>query len=149
MTRQGMISATILLITAAVYCGAQNPAQKSDLEGTWNLTGFTLGGKEFPADKIKGTKMVVKGNKMTLFNAEGKAFRNFTFKIDASTAPKHIDVTALDGKFKGKMNPGIYRIKKGTLTICLPNITASKRPEKFESPEGEKIALMVLKKSAK
>lgn len=146
MTRRCIFSAAVIFLSAAVYCGAQNQGQTSELEGSWNLTGFTLGGKEFPKDKIKGSKMVVKGDKMTLINPQGKAFRKFTFKTDPSKMPKHIDITAVDGKFKGKTNPGIYRLKKGALTLCMPNKATTKRPEKFESPKDGQIVLMVLKK---
>ena len=68
-----------------------------------------------------------------------------TYRLDAKKTPFEIDLIAP----KGGSKLGIYKIDGDTLTICHSADKGAARPTMFESPEGSKIILMVLKREKK
>jgi uncharacterized protein (TIGR03067 family) len=61
--------------------------------------------------------------------------------FDLSKTPKQFDI---DHRF-GDVALAIYTIEKDTLKICYAEPGAD-RPTKFESPAGERVFLLVLKR---
>jgi uncharacterized protein (TIGR03067 family) len=116
------------------------------LEGTWEVVELVDNGKSVPKDELKIAKIVFKADKMTL-HWPNKRPRDFTCALDAKKKPKAIDLTALRGAHKGKVNPGIYQLEGDTLTLCLPSFPGEKgRPAKFKSAPGSELSLMILKR---
>jgi uncharacterized protein (TIGR03067 family) len=141
------LAAVILLGTAfaAVGVAAGGDAKKDlkRLTGTWAVESAIKGGKALPEDEIAKVRFKFDGEKVTF--KEGDKEEEGTIKIDPSKKPKHIDVT-----LKGKTHEGIYRfLKGGKLTVCVAVGDGEARPTKFESPEGSKIILVVLKREKK
>jgi uncharacterized protein (TIGR03067 family) len=118
------------------------------IQGTWAMAQIVRGGKTV-SDKeaTDKAKVIFAGEKMTI-SGEGRE-RNFTFKLNEDATPKSIDLTALDGTFKGETNPGIYRFEGETMQLCLPNVSSKDRPKDFAAPEGSIVVLITLKREKK
>src|SRR5262249_35709393 len=98
-------------------------------------------GKDVEGDfaDIKGQKMVIKGDTITLKH-------ECKFKIDAAKHPKEQELEGADGGDAEKGTwKGIYELKGDDLTLCmaLPNLD---RPQSFETKEGVLIMLLKLKR---
>jgi uncharacterized protein (TIGR03067 family) len=67
--------------------------------------------------------------------AEWKSIR---LTLDATTNPRSMDFTKVDEKGKpvGDPSPGIYKIEKGELTICVVVGPGAKRPKEFKTGPG-------------
>ena len=116
------------------------------LEGTWELTGVVDNGTIAPADAIKGAKVVFSKELMTLISPDGEDKTEYTIKLEPKKSPKAIDITPMEGTFKGQTGPGIYELDGDTLRLCQPHRPSNSRPTKFAAPEGSGLHLMVLKK---
>ena len=142
------------LIPAAVLRGEDGKADLDRLQGSWEVTALEMGGKATAAKELPGKVTVTfTGEKMVLDGplaapvGETPVPPAFTVKLDPSRNPKAIDTVALTGRFKGKTQPGIYRLEGDELTLCLPNQEAEGRPTEFKSPAGSELAVMTLKRS--
>ena len=152
------LSAAVLLtmvIPAAALRGEDAQKDLDKLQGTWDVTSMERNGKAAPKDFVEKITVTFKGDKMVmdgpLATAKGEepVKPEFTVKLDPSKKPNALDTTALNGKFKGKTQLGIYKLEGDELKICLPNQEAKERPSDFKSPEGSDLVVMILKKSRK
>ena len=114
------------------------------LQGTWNVLAGNEGGKTFPPPRVKGAKMVVKGNTMKV-NEQDKQLE-MTFTLDATREPKSIDMTITAGKRKGEMARGVYAIDGEMLKICFAP-QGSPRPGIFLPRQGSAEMLFVMKRA--
>lgn len=166
---------TLAFVFSAV--AAQEPSEdEQKLQGAWQLAELIVGGTKVPEKEIQGTRFIFEGNKLTIappinevaVNAtlwtlsielglpvlvEAEAVvdqRTFTFKLNPTQQPAAVDLTALDGEFKGTVSPGIYEIKGDTLRWCQSDDEKNKdRPKAFVSPEKSRIYIFTLKRVAK
>jgi uncharacterized protein (TIGR03067 family) len=134
----------LLVFFATVSASAQEkkPDAKTEataLKGVWEIVTSTFDGKAMPA---KGRTLVFTEKEFTAFSGE-KQGRTGTYTLDPSTDPKRIDVDrgGEDGKALG-----IYSLDKDELKLCYAE-PGAKRPSKFESKEGQRVFLLVLKRS--
>ena len=74
-----------------------------------------------------------------------KEYTRVRIKLDPSVNPRILDVTVVGGAQKDSVLEGIYQLKDEELTICA-KVLGKDRPTKFESPAGESVVLIVLKK---
>lgn len=97
---------------------------------------------------MKGSQVVFKGEEMTVREGRNdKDPRKFRFKLNPKEKPKTIDMTSLNGKYKGSVNPAIYQLDGDTLKICSPNGPDTKqRPTELKSEKGSSIVLLTLKR---
>src|SRR5262245_9511542 len=98
---------------------------KADLEkevkkfqGAWTIESSVTGGKELPADDLKGFIVTFEGDKHTVKNGD-RVIQVGTQKLDPSKSPKAIDVTMTEGPNKGAVMLGIYEFDGDTLKACL------------------------------
>lgn len=89
---------------------------------------------------FKGKEISVEGNEEVK-----KDYAKVYFKLDPSTIPPCIDINVAEGVQKDADMEGIYELKGDELKICV-KVVGKARPAKFASPEGENIALIVLKR---
>lgn len=141
---------SVLLILAFLYSATclQSDEPVPDikqLQGTWEVVEFTVNGKAIPAQERVGMKFEVADTTMKMFAKDREAV--FKIKLDPSVKPHTIDYTAQDGPFKGKTNYGIYEIQGDDLKLCMHNDNAEKPPTEFKSVEGDKLALIILKRA--
>jgi uncharacterized protein (TIGR03067 family) len=137
---------------AAALAGQADDAKK--LQGAWALTELIVGGAKVPEKELAGMKFVFEADKLTIVPPAADTDvidkRTFTVKLDSKKNPAQVEITALDGKFKGTISPGIYELKADTLRWCQSDDPESKeRPKDFASPEKSKIYLFTFKREVK
>jgi uncharacterized protein (TIGR03067 family) len=136
--------ATLLIATAGF--AADTDAELKALEGRWAIEAATLGGRDHLED-FTGMVLTVKGKDFVIDFAENSD--KGTFTIDASKAPKWIDIkTTAKGPFFGKTMQGIYKIEKDRLVICC-EVDGKTRPAKFEAPEKSRNMLLTYRRERK
>jgi uncharacterized protein (TIGR03067 family) len=115
------------------------------LQGTWTTERLEYNGKDM-SDKYKLT-FVFKGDQITVGGNDEvkKEYAKVEFKLDPGTAPKCLDIKVLGGIQKDAALEGIYELKGDKLKICV-KVQGKDRPDKFASPEGTGIALLVLQR---
>lgn len=139
-----MRTGLLAVCVAGVFAAAVPAADKAPLEGKWVIESLTRDGKA--DDSLKGATRVHAGDKYTITPAKdskGVATEG-TFSIDADK--KTIDMKPSSGNFKGKTLQGIYKLDGDTLTVAFAE---AERPKGFESKEGSKVVVAVMKKVAK
>ena len=117
-----------------------------DLNGTWQVISLEANGESKPAEEFKGWKFDFEGDQAWLVKPE-ETSRKFKFKVDATKAPKAIDLVVQDGDDKGKVAPGIYGFDKGQLRLCI-NIFGdlTYRPMEFKTKDRDGTGFAVLER---
>src|SRR6516162_2956414 len=143
--RTGMQIALVALFCAVGFAASGGSVtladDKKDLEkevkkfqGTWTIESSKSGGKELPANELKGLIVTFEGDKHTVKKGD-EVIQVGTQKLDPSKSPKTIDVTMTEGPNKGTVMLGIYEIDADTLKVCF-DPEGKKRPTEFKSPPG-------------
>jgi uncharacterized protein (TIGR03067 family) len=138
---------TLVVVAVGLLIAADKPKDtKKDadkIQGTWAAEKATIGGKEAPEEQAKEIKIVFgKDGKGTVNTPKGEI--EVTYKLDPAKKPKQI---TLEGD--GKTMQGIYKLDGDKLTLCVVEKGEGDRPSKFESKDGTKAALIVLKRAKK
>ena len=127
---------------------------KEAIQGTWQLSGLEMGGKEAPDNdeikKMKSGKWVVTADKITIA-VPGQDEHNVSYKLDPTKKPKEIDLTPLDGpeNEKDKVVPGVYSLEGDVLKLCFPVPSAQQtRPGEVGTKAGGDARLITLKRQA-
>jgi uncharacterized protein (TIGR03067 family) len=148
------ISLAALLCAASVAASCALADDKADLEkevrkfqGIWTFESDVAGGKELPADELKGFIITFEGDKHTVKKGD-KVIQVGTQKLDPSKSPKAIDVTMIEGPSKGTVMLGIYAIDGDTLKVCF-DPHGKKRPTEFKSAPGSENFVTVHKRVKK
>lgn len=137
-------TALLLLIGALGGSGCSSRKDDKPLEGEWVVVQNLSDGKI--AEPRDDEVILFQDNKMIALR-EGKVMEEMTFSLDATKAPRTIDIT---GK-KGAMI-GIYHAEGETLKLCLARVTEKgppERPREFASLPGREHALLTLRRKAK
>ncbi len=111
----------------------------ASLEGRWIAVSHMVDGDE---QDPAGTKVHIAKGKFTLTEANGDV-QSATYKVDTTTKPKQIDMTASEGAQKGQVFKGIFMLKGTRLTLCLAR-PDSDRPTEPTAKEGSGHILFVL-----
>lgn len=123
--------------------------ETNKLQGFYRVIRSVDAGKEIPQEGMPPTLVVFDGNLVQVRDEEkdpDKTINLFSFKPVPGMDPKAIDFSLLRGPRAGKVDQGIYRLEGKTLTICIQEDPKEGRPKTFESKEGTKLKLIVLKK---
>ncbi len=119
-------------------------APRSDLDqlqGEWIAAEVVANGETVPADALAGIKLKIKGNEYFVETGEGPD--QGTFKLNASTNPKSMDVSAQSGTEL----PAIYEVSGDTFKACYAANGAA-RPAEFKSTQGSDHVLAVYKRKS-
>ncbi len=109
------------------------------LNGTWLPATAELGGKPFPEEFRKITRLMIDGERYTV--TVGDQIDRGTVKLDSSAKPKALDITGTEGPNKGKTIPAIYERDGDTLRVCY-DLSGQSRPKEFKTTEGSLLFLV-------
>ena len=143
----GLLAAATLSAAAGQTAPAQGKkaekAEKADdlkaLKGTWVGKTVTFDGDDVGANVAIQLHFIFDGEKVTQRGGLAKAGNTYlpiaqrdTYKVVLGTADKVKTIDLKSDRPGGKTIPGIYKLEKDTLTICL-NYKNADRPTEFKS----------------
>lgn len=136
----------LLFLAVASSAAGQEPADKTDkLLGTWRPTAGELSGQKVPDAVLKATQMVL--GKGTYVVTVGDVVDQGTWKVDATTDPKNLDIVGTDGPNKGKTLLAIYRFDGDRLTVCY-DLLGKQRPGAFETRQTQPYYLVTYERKS-
>ena len=121
-----------------------NPDLKK-LQGTWEIVTLEVEGARMDEGAFRGSRIVVKGDSFTTISM-GATYAG-KLKLDASAAPRKLDLRFEEGPEKGNTSFGIYTLDGDRWTICL-TVTGRNRPTEFATRAGSGHALETLERRA-
>ena len=139
---RAMLAVGVVMAAGVAFADDKKADDKKPLEGKWVIESVTRDGKA--DDAMKGAVREQAGDKYTITPPkDSKApTTEGTFTVDAEK--KTIDMKPSSGTFKGKTLLGIYKLDGDTLTV---SFAADERPKDYESKEGSKVVVAVMKKA--
>lgn len=135
------ITCLLMLIISSFSLAAQDKDEGSrrelaKLQGDWKLIAGQSAGQIMPPAVITNFSMSVKDSMYEFRNSEET--ERGTMTLDPGKKPTQVDILISDGSFKGQKQLGIYELNGNKIKFCLSMPDDPKRPEKFESTEGNK-----------
>jgi uncharacterized protein (TIGR03067 family) len=148
--RTRTLAALVLGLFLAAAAGAADDATKKDqekLQGTWQTVSGEFNGDKLDDELCKVLKFVCKSDK---FEVQGPAdvlnqYAKGTFKLDATTTPKTLDITIGGGEKKGDVIECIYELDGDNLKVC-GKLTGKERPADYTTKQGSNMVSLVLKR---
>jgi uncharacterized protein (TIGR03067 family) len=117
------------------------------LFGQWNAVELTENGEAVEDSIVQQIDFKIYGNQLTLDGAEPRfGKRHFGCQLDASTTPKTMRLTSLEGPLKGHMINAIYEIQGDKLSLCMPFGESKASPQEFKSTPGSNLRVFRLKR---
>jgi len=138
------LALTVLIVSAIAVPAGDGKADLDALQGQWVITSFVFDGAKRPEDYYKTLRLEIKGDQYIITVDGETALR--TIKLDATKAPKWIDVTYADGPNKGKTTRCIYTLDGDTFQVCRHQQPAMERPAEFRSEAGSQRAFITWKR---
>jgi uncharacterized protein (TIGR03067 family) len=117
----------------------QTKEDQEKIQGNWKVESATVAGMKDPEEVLK-IELSIKGDKIVSKRRAENQVQEGTIKLDAGGKVKTIDIQTED-----MLLHGIYKLEGDSLTICLDE-SGEARPAEFESKEGSRVALVVLKR---
>jgi uncharacterized protein (TIGR03067 family) len=113
----------VFLLACGVAVGAPADAAAQavkELQGTWTLVAMEEKGQRISVEEVKaeGCSFVIRGSEF-LLKERGKTKMRFSFKVDPTKSPRHIDFQRRDGPTVPGTCHAIYSLEKGQLKICI------------------------------
>lgn len=136
-----------VLFVALSVCSISGADEKTDADlktiaGAWQPVSLEMAGEKRDVPDTEGGPATFKDGKVLIKDEEV-----FSYKIDASTDPRIIDLTRLKDPEKDQMLEGIYKFEGEMLVICFWNgMGAKSRPTEFATKAGDNFVLVVLKR---
>jgi len=137
-----VVLALTLIFSLAAWIGAAQ--ERETMQGTWLPSTAELGGKMFPEEIRKITKLVIKGDTYTV--TVGEAVDQGIVKLNQSVQPKEMDIIGTEGPNKGKTILAIYEQDGDTLRICY-DLSSKTRPTEFKTQPGTQLFLVTYKRA--
>jgi uncharacterized protein (TIGR03067 family) len=138
---------TLFLVLCLFAAQKDDPGKKDQdaMQGDWAADRFVVSGTALEDDDAHAYFRTIKDNTYTVSRYR-KKIGSGTFTLVPTRTPREIDLVPAGAK--GAVVKGIYKLDKGTLTICYA-APGKDRPAKFESKEGSGHTLTVWKKEKK
>jgi uncharacterized protein (TIGR03067 family) len=115
------------------------------LQGTWRIAELELEGRTMSGEMVAEGRITVDGDRFTS-TGMGAEYGG-TFRLDASTNPRTLDMRFDVGPEKGGTNLGIYELNGDSWRLCLA-MHGSVRPVKFDSTAGDGFVVETLVRGA-
>jgi uncharacterized protein (TIGR03067 family) len=120
------------------------PPKTESIVGEWVIESVTLGGKA--ATSAAGIRYEYTADGQQITRGErGRKTNYHSYKVDPKADPPTIDMSS---PASGPELRGIYKVEGDSLVFCF-GFDADSRPTRFESPDGSRLILMVLKRVKK
>jgi uncharacterized protein (TIGR03067 family) len=120
------------------------------IQGVWVAASMEANGKPAPAEAVKVMRFTFKADTLLIRgNFRDEREEEFTFKLDAASSPKHLDIIPADkDKEKGQVTIlGIYELKGDDLKVCIRHAKSDKgRPAEFATTPDSELVLVVFKR---
>src|SRR5262245_55020919 len=136
------------LVLLMVTVAGPNPLPETDLrkeleklQGAWQLVSAEADGKKAPQEQIKNVRVVIRGEKHTVFFGDKVVAREIAFQIDITKKPKAVD----DLLPTGQRILGIYELQGDTLRSCVAP-AGKERPTRFSAEAGSGHTLRVFRR---
>jgi len=105
------------------------------LQGKWK---FVEEDRDGTVEKFaRGHVLVIKGEYMHWYDADGKLATKESLELDPSRSPRWMDMTIVFNRLypsaKGTTLQGIYQLKGDELKIALPSDRFRRRPKEFKT----------------
>src|SRR5262249_18038226 len=121
-----------------------NRIDREFLQGAWDLRGSVADGTPPAAGALKGSRVLVEGDAITLV-FQGATSRG-TFRLDSVPTPRTLDVAFPEGPEKGNSYLGIYEIEEDTWRFCRTR-AGKGRPTAFAARAGSGHLLETLRRA--
>ena len=123
--------------------GPEDPMKRelAKVQGTWQLVSAETDGKEAPAEQVRKVRVVIKGDRHTVFFGDQAVAKEVLFKLDPAKTPRAVD-DLLPG---GKRILGIYEVDGDTLRSCVAP-AGKDRPTRFSAESGSGHTLRVFRR---
>lgn len=125
------------------------------LQGTWRGTSLIFDGDDIPKDvaskqifKIDAGKAKVLGGLANLNGMYVATARTTEYRIVLGKAGDLHTIDLVEPKEGGRKIPGIYKLEKGKLTMCL-NYKNADRPKSFESKADSGVGVYEMEQAKK
>ena len=143
----GAVSAVIALAirASAAGAGAGPNDEREAVRGTWVCESAVVDGKPLPDNVARELRLTITAERYKTERADEVLFDS-TYRLDPSTDPKQIEMTATEGDAAGKPALGIYAVDGDTLRMCYV-LPGRDRPGTFESTPGSKAFLVTWKRT--
>ena len=128
------------LLVSSVNADDVSTKDLARIQGIWRLASIEVPDHEFPPrEQPKNATMTIKGNKMLRSLPDGTA-QEYEFKLNASAAPKAIDIHfpgANDKKSKQDVF-GVYSLEGDELKMCTGR-PSKERPKELKKTEANAV----------
>jgi uncharacterized protein (TIGR03067 family) len=144
-----MMNFTLLVAALAVAAPGLKDPKVENLVGTWEVESVTSDGKVVARAADKWARYTFSADGKWVVQQKGQAAvgpRGYT--VDTKATPATIDLSTPPTSPESPTVLGIYKIEADQLTLCVA-FPDRDRPSKFESAEGSKVSLIVLKRAKK
>jgi uncharacterized protein (TIGR03067 family) len=141
----------LLLVGTGLALGAQAgrlaPPQDdaARLQGAWAIDSVEVEGIPFAEEKLHEARLFVHGERYS-FRFKGIELE-MTYRLDAATSPRAIDLTVAAGPDKGKVFRGIYKLEDDRLIICRTTEPEEDRPTTFSTRPNSGLIMVVWKRA--
>jgi uncharacterized protein (TIGR03067 family) len=139
MTGKWFAALAMGIVLSITLAKGEDKASGDNIDGTWLPKAAELGGKPWPEQFRKITKLIVEGENYTVM--VGNAPDKGTIKLDPSATPKTLDITGTEGPNKGKTILAIYEHDGDALRICY-DLSGKSRPGEFKTAPHTQLFLV-------
>jgi uncharacterized protein (TIGR03067 family) len=129
--RTPLLVGLMALMAAATWAQSNEAADKDKarLQGEWTMVSGERDGQAFPAEFMKDSKRVAKGDEVTV-TLQGQLFMKAKFTLGPAKSPKTIDYSVTGGPNAGKTQLGIYELDGDKVKFCF-STPGKERPDGF------------------
>ena len=139
--------AVLTLYTVAIAAAADEKTLAERLAGTYTIVSGESHGKPIPAERIKGSEVLMGRDTIVTVDADKKEAYAATYTLESNQSPAVIHmISTLEGS-RGTIAKGLIRLDGDTVKLIYKLPTGDTVPTNFQTREGQ--LMVVLKRKAK
>lgn len=118
------------------------------MNGVWTVVSSEANGALLPTEDSAGLTVTIAGDKYTV--TKDRVIDRGTFTVNATEAPKQMDIRPNTGEGAGRLIPAIYEFNGDSLRVCYATQDGSERPARFKTtPDSGEVMITYQRKAAK